>query len=308
MKKPTTGFLPGPVLILLGTLCFSTTGLTQAMAPQGATPIVIATVRMLVSGTALLLWCVLSKRLPIRGNWPVKHLLGCIGTLLLFQLCFFQGMLLSGVAIGTVVSIGVTPISGALLGWIFLGERPPWTWYVATLLAMTGLLLINDIGNAAFKPAVMFLPVVAGICYSAFIVFSKEVVSKQPPEAAVAAINLGVGLLLLPALLIFPSEWPVEWLFSTRGVLVALNLGIVTAAMAFSLSLAGFKTTRTATASTLSLGEPLLAAALGVCVLSEPLTMASATGMALMLVGVLVMVLIPSKKQGIQKMQDVPLA
>lgn len=292
MRENNTFSLPGPVLILLGTLCFSTTGFTQAMAPQGATPYVIGATRMLVGGAVLLLWCALRHRLPHKGNWPLLPLLGCIGALLIFQLFFFHGVLVAGVAVGTVVSIGVTPIFGALLGWIFLRERPPRTWYVATVLALAGLLLINDVGGAAFDPAVIFMPVAAGIGYSAFIVFSKELVKKQPPEAAVAVINLGVGLLMLPALFVFPADW----LLSTRGVLVALNLGVVTSALAFSLSLAGFRTTRAATASTLSLGEPLIAAALGVFILHEPLTGANTAGMALMLAGVMIMVLIPSKK------------
>lgn len=286
-NKPT---LRGPVLILLGTICFSTTGFSQAMAPQGATPYVIAAVRMLVSGAGLLLWCAWRKRLPGLTGWPVKNLLISILAILAFQLLYFQGVLAAGVAVGTVVAIGTTPIAGALLGWIFLGERPPWTWYVATLLAVSGLLLVNNVGSAAFDPAVMLLPVAAGLGYSTFIVFSKSLVNAQPPETVMAVVNIGVGLLLMPALFIFPMDW----LFSTRGVLVALNLGLVTSALGFSLSLAGFKLTRAATASTLSLGEPLIAATLGVFILHEPLNMTNAAGMALMLSGVLLMVLLPT--------------
>lgn len=47
--------LAGPILILLSALCFSVTGTLQALAPAGATPWVIAEVRMVTS--AFFLFC-----------------------------------------------------------------------------------------------------------------------------------------------------------------------------------------------------------------------------------------------------------
>ncbi len=47
--------LAGPILILLSALCFSVTGTLQALAPAGATPWVIAEVRMVTSAFFLFL-------------------------------------------------------------------------------------------------------------------------------------------------------------------------------------------------------------------------------------------------------------
>ena len=51
---PTDRRSHGPLLILAGALCFSTTGFVQALAPEGATPYVIGALRMAVGGIALL--------------------------------------------------------------------------------------------------------------------------------------------------------------------------------------------------------------------------------------------------------------
>ena len=78
------------------------------------------------------------------------------------------------------------------------------------------------------------------------------------------------------------------------GALVALHLGVVTTAIAFSLTLAGLKVTPAATASTLSLAEPLSAACLGIFFLHEPLSLSAAVGIALIFGSVLILVACPS--------------
>ena len=72
---PTDRRSHGPLLILAGALCFSTTGFVQALAPEGATPYVIGALRMAVGGIALLIWCALKGLLPRRKNWPLRYLL-----------------------------------------------------------------------------------------------------------------------------------------------------------------------------------------------------------------------------------------
>ncbi|MBR4424220.1 MAG: EamA family transporter [Mailhella sp.] len=290
MSRSVSG-MQGPALILLGALCFCTTGYMQAVAPHGATPYVIGCVRMLIGGAALLAWCAVRGRLPGRRGWPLGSLALCILAVLGFQLMFFNGVLLAGVAVGTVVSIGVTPLSAALLGWIFLRERPCRAWYPATAMAVAGLILINRAGLGPVDPATVLLPVGAGVSFSLFIVFSREIAHRHAPDTIMAVVSLSVGVLMIPSLFLYPTQW----LFTPRGIFVALQLGVVTSAMAFSLSLAGYKTTSASTASTVALAEPLGAACLGIFALHEPLTMATLLGMALMFAGVLLLIVFPGQ-------------
>ena len=168
----STPFAKGPLLILLGALCFSTTGTVQALSPEGATPYVIGALRMLVGGLALLLWCAFRGDLPRFWHWPMRCVVPSTLALLGFQFFFFRGVLEAGVAVGTVVAIGFSPIVVALLGLIFLHEKPAKAWYPATGLALIGLILLNAdaVGGASF--AVMAFPLLAGFSYACYFVFS----------------------------------------------------------------------------------------------------------------------------------------
>ena len=240
----STPFARGPLLILLGALCFSTTGTVQALSPEGATPYVIGALRMLVGGLALLLWCAFQGELPRFWRWPMRCVVPSTLALLGFQFFFFRGVLEAGVAVGTVVAIGFSPIVVALLGLIFLREKPAKAWYPATGLALIGLILLNAdaVGGASF--AGMAFPLLAGFSYACYFVFSKPLAQNAAPGSVMMVLCLLSGLCMLPVFWIYPAAW----LATPVGALVALHLGVVTTAIAFSLTLAGLKVTPAATA------------------------------------------------------------
>lgn len=291
MSTPTS--LRGPFLVLAGALCFSGSGFLQAVAPEGATPMVLTALRMLVGSAALYVWCCArGKRPGIRG-WELKPLILSSLSLLFCQVFFFQGLKLVGVAAGTVASIGVMPIAAALLGWIILKERPAKAWYPATALAIAGLVMLNSgMGGEADLRYIAF-PLATGFGYAAYLVFSKPLLEKHEPEAVMVYLCLVSGVCIMPALAFFPTAWIV----TPQGLLVTLGLGIVTSAMAFSFLLAGLRITPTPTASTLALAEPLCAALLGLLCLGETLTPVSGIGLACMLGSILLLIFLSPEKE-----------
>ena len=250
----STSFVRGPLLILLGALCFSTTGTVQALAPEGATPYVIGALRMLVGGLSLLLWCAFRGDLPRFWHWPMRCVIPSAFALLGFQFFFFRGVLEAGVAVGTVVAIGFSPIVVALLGLIFLREKPAKAWYPATGIALIGLLLLNAdaVDGASF--AGMAFPLLAGFSYACYFVFSKPLAQNASPGSVMMVLCLLSGLCMLPVFWIYP----VAWLATPVGALVALHLGAVTTAVAFSLTLAGLKVTSAAVGIALIFGSVLI--------------------------------------------------
>lgn len=85
-------------------------------------------------------------------------------------------------------------------------------------------------------------------------------------EVCMMIVMALVALFNLPSL--FFNE--LSWAFTSRGILVCLGLGLVTASMAFALFFGGTKTTPAAVASTLGMAEPLGAALWGITLLHEP--------------------------------------
>lgn len=286
----STPFAKGPLLIVLGALCFSTTGTVQALAPEGATPYVIGALRMLGGGLALLAWCAMRGDLPRFWHWPMRCVVPSALALLGFQIFFFQGVLEAGVAVGTVVAIGSSPIAVALLGLAFLREKPAKAWYPATGLALLGLLLLNIDSVDGASVTGMAFPLLAGFSYACYFVFSKPLAQNASPESVMMVLFLLSGLCMLPVFWIYPAAW----LATPAGALVALHLGVVTTAIAYSLTLTGLKVTPAATASTLSLAEPLSAACLGIFFLHEPVSLSVAAGIILIFGSVLILVACPS--------------
>ena len=182
---------------------------------------------------------------------------------------------------GTVTAIGVSPIAAAILARIVLGEKPDRLWYPATLLALCGLCMLN-MGGGETQAGPPLLPLLAGCCYACYFVFAKPLGQSHAPEHVLLALCAGSGALLLPVHFFIPPAWLLE----PRGMGIAVYLGVVTAALAFSLTLAGLRRTPTAVAATLALIEPLGAACWGVFFLGEQLDTLEGAGMLLLFAGV----------------------
>lgn len=289
-RLPGSAFLPagGALYIILGALCFSTTGTVQALAPEGSHPLSIGALRMQLGALALWGWCAWRRSLPPDPRrWPRRWLVPATLGLLGFQVFFFWGVRQAGVAVGTVTAIGFSPVMAALLARIVLGERPARIWYPATALALAGLVLLNLGAGQGAGTTALLLPLLAGACYGGYFVFSKPLGQTYAPEHIMLLLCAGSGLLLLPVHACLPPSW----LLRPQGLSVALYLGIVTAALAFSLTLAGLRRTPTAVAATLALVEPLGAACWGIFLLHEAVGPRELAGMALMFAGVALLAL-----------------
>jgi DME family drug/metabolite transporter len=169
-----------------------------------------------------------------------------------------------------------------LLAWGLRGEVPGWGWAVATLLAVGGCTLLGLGGGGVTLDLVgLLLAVGAGGSYALYVLASKELVAWQRPEAAMGVV-FGLG-----ALLLLPLVWREDfgWLGTRAGFGVALHLGLVTVAVAYALFAQALRSTRIATAVTLTLAEPLTATLLGVVVLGEALDGAAWAGVGLLFAG-----------------------
>lgn len=281
----------GPLLVLAGALCFSISGFLQAIAPEGATPYSIACSRMLIGAAALFLFNRLFRGGVRWKEWPWKAIAICSVCLWVYQILFFNSVLTVGVAVGTVVAIGVTPIFSGIINFVLTGKPPKGAWYLATLMAIAGLVLINMVGSINFDWIDLLMPVVAGACYAMNICTAPRLTKRHTAEESMMIVMAIVGIGMMPLALYFPNDW----LMSVRGIGVALALGVITGAAAFSLTVAGIKTTATPVASTLALGEPMGAALLGVLALGEPCTLSTVIGITLILLAVLVLIYAESK-------------
>jgi len=272
----------GTLLLLAAAVLWGTTGTAQALAPEGAHPISIGTLRLVIGGLALLLFARM-RGIPMQPlAWPRMPLLLTGLTIATYQLCFFGATARTGVAVGTIVGIGSAPIFAGVLSWLRNRERPGWRWTAATGLAIGGCVLLTLPGREAHVDLVgVLMALGAGLSYALYAMGSKELLAHAPPDAVMAAVFCLGALLLAPLLL----TTDLSWLSDSRGLLVVLHLGVITTALSYILFARGLSIVPTETAVTLSLAEPLTAGILGVVVVGENLTTLALIGIGLLFGG-----------------------
>lgn len=284
---------PGALPVLLAATLWGTTGTSQALAPAAAQPQVVGALRLVVAGSALVLWAVLTGRLRGLGGWPWRGTAVAAVSMAAYQPLFFAGVDRAGVATGTVVTLGVAPIVAGLLSWLVTGARPNRRWAAATTLAIIGAaMLVLQGGESVLDPGGIGLSAGAGAAYATYVVTSKQLVAARPRQVVLPVVFGLAGLLLAPLLL----SGELGWLRTARGALVALHLGLLATALAYVLFLRGLSQISAERAVTLSLAEPLTATALGLGLLGERLSLAGGIGAALLLLALALVSAPPADK------------
>jgi len=282
----TASTAPAVAAVLAAAVLFGTTGTAQALGPGGTSPLGVGAVRLAVGGLALLVV------LPLVGGsgraavalWrtPVGLLAGACTAL--YQVCFFAAVEATGVALGTLVTIGSGPVFAGLLGAALLRERVQPSWLVATGTCVSGLALLTLASgrDGTADPGGLLLALASGAAYAAYTVAAKRLMlaGRTPSDVMASAFSLG-GLLLLPLL----ATQPLAWLTTPGGWVLAGYLGLGTTTAAYLLFGRGLSVLAAGPVTTLVLAEPLVATALGVGLLGERLPTLGVVGAALVLAG-----------------------
>ena len=168
-----------------------------------------------------------------------------------------------------------------------LGTRLPRRWILGTAGAIAGCALISaphgagSAGQGGIDLVGIACGVVAGGCFGVYTVSAKHLIRANVNMLAAVPVTLVLGgAALAPWLL---PKLPA--LTGPRSLGLIMWLGPVTVALAYWLYVTGLRRLTAATAATLSLAEPFVAAALGIGILHERLSLPVAVGGLLLLGG-----------------------
>lgn len=271
----------GPILIALATVLWGTTGTTQELAPDAATPVSIGALRLAVAAIVLILFAGFTGHLQnVRGMRRPATLLAAVGVAA-YQPFFFLAVDRTGVVVGTIVAIGSAPIFAGLLAWAFDRAAPSRMWVGATALAIAGVVLLVAAGReVGTSTAGIAYGLVAGMAYATYVIAARQF-SRLGNVVGSTSVIFAIAAVLLSPLLAVDD---LGWVASPEGTSTVLYLGILATAVPYLLFATGLKTTRSTTATTLSLGEPVTATLLGVLVVGERPPLLGWIGFALVLV------------------------
>jgi drug/metabolite transporter, DME family len=288
--------LGGAVDIVLAAALWGTTGTVRSLVHAG--PVAVGAARLLIGGAFLFVLAVRSGGLrPLLrgGRRTVPVLLTGAVLAAVYQIAFFSAVARTGVATGTVVTIGSGPVFAGLLSWALRMGTPGRRWLLSTAGAVAGCAALTAGGRSAgVDPAGIALALLSGFGYAGYATVASALITRGEHDRAVVGVVFGgAGVLLLPVLM-----WAgTGWLLTARGGPAALYLGLVTTGVGYILYGRGLRSTPVATATTLTLAEPAVAAVLGLVVLGEHLGTAAVCGLALLVVSLLILA-VPGRTAG----------
>jgi DME family drug/metabolite transporter len=296
------------IAVLLAALCFATTGTAQALADVDASPLSVGAARILIGGGILGAIALAARpRMPRTAPsavavarrvpaWVIVAV-GAAGVLA-YQPTFFAGTRLNGVAVGTVIALGSAPIVTGIFDALIRRRMPSARWGVATAIALVGVVLVSGLvggaGAATVGPLGILASLAAGASYALYALASKLLMDRGWGFQAAMGTVFGVAAIVSLPLLLVSSP---AWLLTPAGLTLALWLGVVTTAVAYLLFGWGLRRLAPTTVATLTLAEPLGATLLGVWVLHEQLTAASAIGLVVLAAGLVVLSLPGARKE-----------
>lgn len=279
--------------VVAGAAAWGTTGTSQAVADLDVSPVVVGAVRQVGGAVVLGLLALLVLRRAGRGTPPVpsapvggfrrdrRALLVAGAAVVAYQLSFFAGVARAGVALGTVVGIGSVPVFAGVLTWTVDGVRPRRRWWPATAVAIVGvaLVLAPTAGAAPVDVVGVVLAASAGFAYAVLTVASRRLLDAGHHPTVVMARVFVVGA--VPAVVVLAVA-DLRGLVGARGAMLTVWLAVVTVAIGYVLYARGLQVLRPPTVGTLTLAEPLVAAALGVALLGERPGSSAAVGAVLL--------------------------
>lgn len=192
----------------------------------------------------------------------------------IYPLAFYTSMRLSGVAIGTVVSIATAPFFAALLERLVSKKKISLQWGLSFVIGAIGIVLLV-IGREQSTHTVytvhqqnlgILLGCIAGLSYASYSWAAKCFI-----ESGVHSQSSMSGLFGCAALLLIPSLWFTgDNLFSTAtNTLAALYMAIIPMFLGYLLFAFGLNYIDASKATLITLIEPLVATVLAVFIIGE---------------------------------------
>ena len=295
----------GIIAIIAASVIWGTTGTAASLAPA-VSPLAIGAFAMGGGGLLLVLSALgelLQSRALLRRYWR-SLLIGGL-SVAVYPLAFYSAMRLSGVAVGTVVSIASAPLFTVVLERLISGKRISRRWGVSFVVGALGIALLalgrSPVGAGGLSSAQMYLGValglLAGLSYALYSWVARHLIEQGVDSKAAMAGMFGLAAMLLLPSLAFTG---LNLFASLTHTGVAVYMAVVPMFLGYLCFGYGLRYIAASTATLITLLEPLVAVVLAVVIVGERLSPAGWLGMPLIIGSLLLMTLRftgPSDKQ-----------
>ncbi|WP_405829187.1 MULTISPECIES: DMT family transporter [unclassified Streptomyces] len=229
-----------------------------------------------------------SRTGPGRTRPSAGSLIGTGLLFTLFQAAYFAAVRETGLAVGTVVTLGAGPVLIALGARYWMGERLGRGGAAAVLGALAGLaVLVLGSGGGEVRPLGVGWALLSAAGYAAMTLRARWLGQRGAggDPLVTTAWSVAVGTVCLLPLAAVEGLLP-HTADLGRVLWLLVYVATVPTALAYALYFTGAAAVRAATVSVIMLIEPVSAAAIAVLLLGERLTAAVVLGTVLLLTAV----------------------
>ncbi len=238
----------------------------------GALP--AATLRVGIAALFLLPIALWRGLAPAMGqDWKPLFVVGALNSGIPFA-CFCFALLAITTGLSAILNATV-PLFGAIIAWMWLGDRLNMTRVVGLVLGFAGVAMLAwdkaslKPGEAGIAPSLAIAAcLLASICYGIGASFTKRHLSKTPSLAIATGSQVGATLLLAPAAIwLWPAHMP-----GLRAWGAAVAMGVLCTGIAYILYFRLIARAGPARALAVTFVVPVFAVAYGALFLQEAVT------------------------------------
>lgn len=207
--------------------------LFMRVAAPALGPILLIEARVLIAGLALLAYALLTRSLPsLRDHWRHYLVLGAFNSAVPFVLISTAELYLPASLAATVNA--TTPLFGAVVAAVWMGEAFTWRKVFGLLLGFAGVAVLAGFGPLPLTSTTLWsigASLLAAFCYGFTAVYTKVKIQGARPQAMALYTQFAAALVLLPLVpFALPTQWP-----STLVVVCLLLLALLSTAFAYVL-------------------------------------------------------------------------
>jgi len=284
--QKTSQYQTGIVAILFASLLWGTTGTAASFAHQ-VSPLAIGAFSMGIGGfiQAVLSWSSIRHHFNQIMVFKLALTISC-AALAVYPLAFYTSMKLSGVAVGTVISIASAPFFTVLIGCLFSkNNRISIQWWFSFAFGSVGIIMLVMAKSSGAVESDHYsyllgivLGLIAGLSYAIYSWVAKRMIDDGiKSQAAIGSIFAGGALLLLPSLAFTGDN-----LFSDiTNASVSIYMAIIPMCLGYLAFGYGLRHVDVSSANLLTLFEPVVAAVLAVWIVGEKIAVSGWVGIGL---------------------------
>jgi DME family drug/metabolite transporter len=269
--------------VILAATLWGTTGTIQALIPEYKEPLVVGAIRLYLAAIYLFLISIFFDKNLFSAIFKSPVLIAFSGLfMMLYNMTFFAAVLISGVGVGTAITIGSAPIWAILFEFIILKSTHGFNKLIGAILAVTGicvLMLFDD--NTDWSNLGAFLALLSGLSYALYSLSTSRIVKKLSHHNTAAWTFLIAAFFSTPVFIYFPSSW----VFAHDAIYHLIFLGMFATGIAYSFFTFGLKYLTSSTAVMLSLVEPIIAVILAIIILGEFFSMSQYLAIMVIIIG-----------------------